>query len=297
MQRELNLLKETDRFADAFANQSAINFALGGLTYQLFFHKEYCEGDLDTWYDGFKVDTNTHDAIRIAYLTQDDLEPELYAELIDQSPLYRNVQVITENDLLNEDEVAVFRWDFRALVNKKKRICQVFLLNKVAGSIDAIARIAGALLYVERNSFLIHGSSIIHNGKGYLFTGVSGSGKSTIAELSGATVLNDEISLIQVSPDGDVFVQGTPFYGDLKKGENKRAPLCGMYLLQQSDQTFIEKVEEVKQHLCLLRNIIYFQTDIHSFDQIQSIVEKTLQATPLDKLHFEKKNRFLEVLP
>tara|TARA_Y100000294_G_C8570723_1_gene342623 strand:- start:7516 stop:8316 length:801 start_codon:yes stop_codon:yes gene_type:complete len=263
----------------------------------LYFNKKYCEEDLEKWYNGFQSDTNDDNAIRIAYLTKDDLSPELYEELVDQSPNYRNVQVITENPLLDEEEVAVFRWDFRAIVNKNTRLCRVYLLNQVAGSIDAIARITGALLYVERNAFLIHGSSIVHDGKGYLFTGVSGSGKSTIAELSGATVLNDEISLIQVSQDGEAYVHGTPFYGDLKQGENKHAPLHGMYLLSQSDDVFIEEVEEMKQHLSLLRNIIFFQTDLNSFDQINSIVEKTLQCTPLKMLHFEKNNRFMEALP
>lgn len=297
MVSELQTLVETTIFEKVFTNEPTLNFGLGGLTYQLYYNKSSCEDDPSKWYDGFLVNSSDENVIRIGYLMEEDLDPQVHARFIDNSTLYRNVKVITDDPLLGEEEVAVFRWDFRALVNKKTRTCRVFLLNKVAGSIDAIARIAGALLYVERNAFLVHGSSIVHNGKGYLFTGISGSGKSTIAELSGARVLNDEISLIQVNEEGDVFVHGTPFYGDLKQGENARAPLYGMYLLTQSESIFIEKVDELKQHLSLLRNVIFFQTDLDSFDRINTIVAKTLQHTPLEMLHFEKNNLFMEVLP
>ena len=165
-------------------------------------------------------------------------------------------------------------------------------MGAVAGQ---IARIAGALLYAEKDSFLSHGSCIVHEGKRYLFTGVSGSGKSTIAELSGALVLNDEISLLQFKGD-TVYVQGTPFYGDLKRGKNVSAPLAGLFLLKQDGSTFIEELEPLRQHLDLLRNVVFFQTDLPSFDKIHSLLSRMLAHIPLRKLHFQRDNGFLEVL-
>ncbi len=294
MEEDLKALREASQFDVLLAQKPVLSFSLGGFIYHLHFTDDSEKQQLDKWYYGFSPRENDQ-PIHITYSCQADLDPLFFDRLLTDSAKYRNVQVVTDHHLLAPDELAVFRWDFRALLNKSTRLCRVFLTNQSAGSIDAIARIAGALLYADKGSFLVHGSSILHQGKGYLFTGVSGSGKSTIAELSGALVLNDEISLLQFKGDR-VFVQGTPFYGDLKRGENVSAPLAGLFLLQQDHSTFIEDLDPLRQHLDLLRNVVFFQTDLASFDQIHSLLARVLAHIPLRKLHFQRDNGFLEVL-
>jgi hypothetical protein len=296
MEQDLRDLRATEEFITLLEIPPVVSFGLGTITYHLHLSDSSSHDELNLWYDGFTTAQRTN-PIRIAYLGKKDLAPELFTRLIEEAELYRNIQVITSHHLLEKDEMAILRWDFRALINKRSRICRVFLINPVAGSIDAIARVAGALLYPENDSFLIHGSSILHNGKGYLFTGVSGSGKSTIAGLSGAKVLNDEISLVSIDQGGRVFVQGTPFYGDLKKGENTRTLLSGLYLIKQDERSFIEEIDPLRQQLSLLRNVVYFQTDLKSFDGIHRLIEKTLVSRPLQILHFRNDNSFMEVLP
>lgn len=296
MKEDLEALRNEAKFDHLISNDPVISFGLGDLTYHLHMSDDRCKLQLEQWYKGFYTQ-ESRNPIRIGYLGENELDPELYSRLIEESKLYRNIQVITSHPLLSEDEMAVFRWDFRAIINRKSRTGRVFLLNPVSGSIDAIARVAGALLYADYGAFLVHGSSIEHNGKGYLFTGVSGSGKSTIAELSGARVLNDEISMVMLESDGKVYVHGTPFYGDLKKGENIKVPLAGIFLLKQDQKSFIKDLDPVKQQLFLLRNVVFFQTDQDSFDQIQSLVERTLESKPLQTLHFKNDKSFMEVLP
>ena len=295
MEQDLRDLRAAEKFNILLECPPVVSFGLGTITYHLHLSDSSSREELNLWYDGFTTEQITN-PIRIAYLGKNDLAPELFTRLIEEAELYRNIQVITSHQLLAEDEMALLRWDFRAVINKRNRICRVFLINQVAGSIDAIARVAGALLYPENDSFLIHGSSILHNGKGYLFTGISGSGKSTIAGLSGAKVLNDEISLVSIDQTGQVFVQGTPFYGDLKKGENTKAPLSGFYLLKQDEKSFIEELDTLRQQLYLLRNVVFFQTDLKSFDKIHNLIEKTLAFKPLQALHFRNDNSFMEVL-
>ncbi|MFH0783309.1 MAG: hypothetical protein V2B20_15350 [Pseudomonadota bacterium] len=294
MEEDLKALREAPQFDVLLAKKPVLSFSLGGFIYHLHLTDNNNKQQLDKWYYGFSPEANDQ-PIHIAYSCQADLDPLHFNRFLNDSSKYRNVQVVTEHHLLAPDELAVFRWDFRALLNKRTRLCRVFLINQSAASIDAIARIAGALLYAEKDSFLVHGSSILYQGKGYLFTGVSGSGKSTIAELSGALVLNDEISLLQFKGD-TVYVQGTPFYGDLKRGENVSAPLAGLFLLQQDSSTFIEELDPLRQNLFLLRNVVFFQADLASFDQIHSLLSRVLVNIPLRKLHFQRDNGFLEVL-
>jgi hypothetical protein len=66
-------------------------------------------------------------------------------------------------------------------------------------SIDTVLRITHSLVLAEEGGFLVHAASAIRNGRAYLFAGVSGAGKTTMARLAppDATVLTDEISYVR----------------------------------------------------------------------------------------------------
>ncbi|MCP4573767.1 MAG: hypothetical protein GY838_15520 [bacterium] len=85
-------------------------------------------------------------------------------------------------------------------------------------------------------SFLIHSSAVIAGGKGFLFVGPSESGKSTAAVNScHHHVLGDEMSLVEEGEDG-LEVVGTLFNGTFKEKRPGRAPLAGVFVLQQADR-------------------------------------------------------------
>ena len=97
-------------------------------------------------------------------------------------------------------------------------------------SLDSVLRIVHTLLLAGKGGFLLHASSAIRNGRAFLFSGVSGAGKTTMARLAppDAALLTDEISYVTRQGSG-YFAVGTPFYGELARaGENLRAPsrLC-----------------------------------------------------------------------
>ncbi len=90
---------------------------------------------------------------------------------------------------------------------------------------------AGILL--RHNGCFIHASSAELNGKGILFVGVSGQGKSSIAKDLGTKILADDRSIIRwdcVNPN----IYGSPFYEQHEFAKTKTVlPLTAIFLLNK----------------------------------------------------------------
>ena len=83
----------------------------------------------------------------------------------------------------------------------------------------------------------IHGCGVIDaDGRGYLFAGQSGAGKSTIARLwaqAGATVISDDRVVLRTEGSG-IAMHGTPWHGDAEFAAPAKAPLSAVMLLAQA---------------------------------------------------------------
>jgi hypothetical protein len=79
-------------------------------------------------------------------------------------------------------------------------------------AIDSALRIVHTLILARQGGFLVHAASAIRGGRGFLFAGISGAGKTTISRLapSDATLLTDEISYVRRAGNG-YEAWGTPF--------------------------------------------------------------------------------------
>ena len=154
------------------------------------------------------------------------------------------------------------RGDFRAEWNPstcRGRIRQ----NINPFSLDSVLRIVHTLLLAKKGGFLVHASSAIRNGCAFLFSGVSGAGKTTIARLApqDAVLLTDEISYV-IPQDGRYCAVGTPFFGELARvGENVRAPIKAFYILSKGPKNKIEPIAAPDAIRGLLRNILFFARD------------------------------------
>jgi hypothetical protein len=100
-------------------------------------------------------------------------------------------------------------------------------------------------LTVKHNAIMIHASGIDDNGRGRLFSGFSGSGKSTMAGIwqqNGYTVLNDDRIMIR-KEDAGYFMYNTPM---ILAEMPKRAPLNRIYLIEHSEYNCVERLRGVK---------------------------------------------------
>ena len=94
------------------------------------------------------------------------------------------------------------------------------------------------------DTFLFHGSAVELDGETYLFTAVSGTGKSTHTRLwrelygTRAVMINDDKPLIRI--DGDrATVFGTPWNGKHKLGTNKSSHLKAVCILERGTENKI----------------------------------------------------------
>ena len=107
-------------------------------------------------------------------------------------------------------------------------------------------KIAEKLL--ERNTLLLHGSTVAVDGQAYLFTAPCGTGKSTHTRLwreqfgDRAVMVNDDKAFLQLRPEG-VWAYGSPWTGKHGIGTNISVPLKGICFLQRGSENRIQKAQ------------------------------------------------------
>jgi hypothetical protein len=134
-------------------------------------------------------------------------------------------------------------------------------------------RIILGLTLARSGGFLLHSASAVRGGRAFLFSGVSGAGKTTIARLAPAdsALLSDEISCVRRVGAG-YHAFGTPFAGELEvAGEKIQAPVGALYFLRQGPRNRIDAIEPARAAAMLLRNILFFAEDPALLNQIFTI--------------------------
>ena len=154
------------------------------------------------------------------------------------------------------------RGDFRAqwsVVSRRGQVRQ----SANPYSLDSVLRIIHSLILADEGGFLLHAASAIRHGRAFLFSGISGAGKTTISRLAppDADVLTDEISYVRLCGEG-YRAYGTPFAGELaRSGENLSAPIDTLYFLVQGRDNRVEPLTQNEAARALLRNILFFAHD------------------------------------
>ena len=155
-------------------------------------------------------------------------------------------------------------------------------------SLDSVLRIVHTLVLAREGGMLMHASSAIKDGKAYLFSGVSGVGKTTISRLApeGVHLLTDEMSFIR-RHDGQYRAHGTPFAGDLARpGENLQAPLAGIFLLVQGPENRIDTLSRADAVRGLMANILFFAHDPELTNAVFTAAIELAASVPVRRLTF-----------
>jgi hypothetical protein len=184
---------------------------------------------------------------------------ELDVELHSADPNSRGADLEVSRD---QNVWRISRGDFQAEWDTQSRRGHV-RQSANPYSIDTVLRILHSLVLTEEGGFLVHAASAVRNGRAFLFSGISGAGKTTISRLAppDVTLLTDEISYVRKC-DGVYRAFGTPFAGELARiGENVSAPIAALFFLGKGPTNRREQISDAGAAAALLRNILFFAED------------------------------------
>ncbi len=116
-----------------------------------------------------------------------------------------------------------------------------------------------ALSTANRQTALFHSSVVSNGGRGYMFLGKSGTGKSTHSSLwlryiDGSQLVNDDNPVVRRMPDG-FYVFGSPWSGKTPCYRNVSYPLGGVVLLSQAPYNKIERLRPLQAYAALVPSI------------------------------------------
>ncbi len=155
-------------------------------------------------------------------------------------------------------------------------------------SIDAVLRIVHSLVLAGEGGFLLHSASAIRGGRAFLFSGLSGAGKTTISRLAppDVTLLTDEVSYVRRQGEG-YRAFGTPFAGELARvGENVSAPIAALYLLDKGPANRIDPISTSEATQRILRNILFFAEEPDLVRRVFEAACEFVARVPVYRLTF-----------
>ena len=160
-------------------------------------------------------------------------------------------------------------------------------------ALDSVLRILHSLVLSSRGGFLLHAASAICDGRAYLFSGVSGAGKTTLTRLAPSSVvpLTDEISYVRPISTG-YCAYGTPFSGELAKaGENASAPVSALFFLEKGLENRVEELPPAEAVRRLMRNILFFAEDGELVEKLFATACDFVEKVPVRRLTFYPDSR------
>ena len=126
-------------------------------------------------------------------------------------------------------------------------------------AIDNALMVMFALSTADKGTALFHAAAVSREGRGYMFLGKSGTGKSTHAGLwvkhvEGAELMNDDNPVVRIH-EGRAVVYGSPWSGKTPCYRDVSCPLGGIVLLSQAPYNKIRRLGTLDAYVALVTSI------------------------------------------
>lgn len=135
------------------------------------------------------------------------------------------------------------------------------------------------------DTLMVHSSVVEHQGRGYMFLGRSGTGKSThsslwLKHIEGTELMNDDNPAIRIV-HGVPTVFGTPWSGKTPCYKNVSAPIGGIVRIVQAPHNKITGLNLLNALAALLPSCSCMKWDHQAVTDLHRTLEKVITATPL----------------
>jgi hypothetical protein len=138
-------------------------------------------------------------------------------------------------------------------------------------------------LTTQSNALMIHASAVNFGGKGFLFSGFSGVGKSTLAKLfhdGGAMVVNDDRVIIRIQ-NNHVKVYNTPMY---YMDQPKESPVHGILFPLHAPQNSHQQLSGAAALAQLMAFVIHHAYDKQHLMHHMNVAAAVAAALPLNRV-------------
>ncbi|MBI5034859.1 MAG: hypothetical protein HZB51_30410 [Chloroflexi bacterium] len=241
---------------------------------------------INKWYSAFVVSPSA-DAMTI------DVKVEVGPEYI---PFKGNkswqIKTSTQNGRIEFESHLEKGW-----FDRQAKLGQVVL--RPNGDLENYLRVLYAWFCVDHGSLLLHSCGIIRDGRGYVFFGPSGNGKTTTTSLSAPyTILSDDLVIIK-KVENRFRVYGVPFRGDLPEAPrtNASAEVCGVFALTKDKRHYLTPLVLPEAVARLVQCVPFVMTQPEIVKRVTEICTDLAKSVPLQMLHFRKDNGFWEIIP
>ena len=150
----------------------------------------------------------------------------------------------------------------------------------------------GASLFAVNNSLMLlyafctaslktlemHSSVVMNGGKGYMFLGKSGTGKSThsslwLKHIEGSELMNDDNPVIRIGDDGVARVYGSPWSGKTPCYRNVEAPIGAVVRIRQAPFNAITRQSVLETYASIYSSCSGFKADAGMADGLHESLE------------------------
>lgn len=156
----------------------------------------------------------------------------------------------------------------------------------------------GLILYYLTSinaNIMIHASGIFYNGRGYLFSGISGKGKTTMASIwdnIGAQVIHDDRLIIR-DIDGILRMFNTPIY---QNDVPRNAPIDRIFLIEHGDENMIRPLREASAVSHIISNCIQHNYSPEMIARFLGSVSLMCSKIPVATLSFKPDRSIIEYI-
>ncbi|MCM1515803.1 MAG: phosphoenolpyruvate carboxykinase [Paraprevotella sp.] len=151
--------------------------------------------------------------------------------------------------------------------------------------LSSMLRILYAQAVLVHGGISIHASCVCLEGRGYLFLGKSGTGKSTharqwMATFPGCSLLNDDNPVLRIQ-DNTLTAHGTPWSGKTPCYKNESLPVAGIARLRQSADNRFLPLDGPEAFAALLPSCSAVRQDTRLQDALHETLIRATDLAPI----------------